>query len=290
MIGKKRLQIAVLLTCHNRKEKTEKCLEGLHGQRGIDAVDLRFFLVDDGSTDGTSDMVSFAYPQVHIIPGDGTLFWAGGMRLAWNSALDYGSFDYFWLVNDDTIVYPDTLKDLLTADEYAQKTYGKKGLYVSSTRDAVTKQFTYGGHRLISQNDYVHNDVVPNGSFQPCDLCNANILLVASDVYESVGILSDRYTHALADYDYSLRAKRSGFPVLILPDYGGECSWDQKQHSSVSRKNMMARIEYMNSPKGFAYKEFLFFTKTFFPGVYRRTWLTFWMKTLFPRLWAWYKV
>ena len=289
MTGTNRVQVAVLLTCFNRRNKTMECLASLYGQQDTDLIDLHIFLVDDGSTDGTSESVSSTYPAVHIIQGSGQLFWAGGMRLAWKSAHENGSFDYFWLVNDDTIMYPETLKNLLSADEYALNTFGKRGIYVASTRDAVSKQFTYGGHRLYSDGDYVHYDVMPNGTFQPCDLCNANILLVADTVLKSVGMLSDKYTHCLADYDYSLRAGRAGFPVLILPEYGGTCSYDKNQGKRFYDKRVKARLKYLKSPKGYAYKEFLYFTKTFFPKVHGRTWLTFWVQTLFPRLWAWYK-
>lgn len=280
-----RIRIAVLLTCFNRKDKTEKCLASLHAQQGVDHIDFQFFLVDDGSSDGTSGMVSANFPDVKIIRGDGSLFWAGGMRLAWKSAIDEGAFDYFWLVNDDTVVYPDTLKHLLSVDEQARKTYGKGGLYVSSTLDMVTGTCSYGGRRLISEKDYKMVEIEPTNGVQSCDLCNANILLVSNDVVLEVGILSDAYTHALADYDYSLRAKRSGFPLLMGPNYGGECTDDHKQHGRFSEKNLRARINYLYSPKGFAFREFLHYTKTFFPGVYFRTWLTFWMKTLFPKAW-----
>lgn len=289
MSGTDRVQVAVLLTCHNRKNKTLQCLEGLHCQQDIEHVDLQFFLVDDGSSDGTREAVVAAYPSVHIVQGSGQLFWAGGMRQAWKAALAKGNYHFFWLVNDDTVLYADALKHLLLADVYALETFAKKGLYVASTRDGVTHQYTYGGHRLQSKRDYRYYDVIPDGTYQSCDLCNANSLLVSADVFKTVGILSDRYTHALADYDYSLRAVRAGFPVLVLPNYGGECSNDHFHDPRLSEKSVSARMEYMNSPKGYAYKEFLYFTKTFFPNVYIRTWVTFWIMTLFPKLWSWYK-
>ena len=43
-------KIAAILTCHNRKEKTLACLHSLFSI--ISTIDV--FLVDDGSTDGTS--------------------------------------------------------------------------------------------------------------------------------------------------------------------------------------------------------------------------------------------
>ena len=51
-------KIATLLTCHNRKEKTLKCLNSITAQhipKQVGKIDV--FLVDDGSTDGTSEAV-----------------------------------------------------------------------------------------------------------------------------------------------------------------------------------------------------------------------------------------
>ena len=57
-------RIAILLTCHNRKENTLACLEKLY------QIDLPFnfsfdvFLVDDGSTDGTAKAVNDNFHDV----------------------------------------------------------------------------------------------------------------------------------------------------------------------------------------------------------------------------------
>ncbi len=73
-----RTKIAALLTCFNRKQKTLVCLEALFNQVLPADVDISAYLVDDASTDGTSDVVRQTYPQVKIFSGDGNLFWNGG--------------------------------------------------------------------------------------------------------------------------------------------------------------------------------------------------------------------
>ncbi len=63
--------IAVLLTCHNRRAETLRCLEALLAQDA--GASLRVFLVDDGSTDGTGEAVRVSFPQVNVVQGDGSL-------------------------------------------------------------------------------------------------------------------------------------------------------------------------------------------------------------------------
>ena len=84
-------KIAVLMTVHNRKEKTLRCLSSLEETLASwrERFELKVFLTDDGCTDGTAEAVrrkEWSFP-VEILQGDGTLFWNGGMILAWKAAI-----------------------------------------------------------------------------------------------------------------------------------------------------------------------------------------------------------
>ena len=68
------INIAVLITCHNRKQKTIKCLQALFNQSHIENVKLKVFLVDDGSIDGTKQAINELFPDVTVIEGTGNLF------------------------------------------------------------------------------------------------------------------------------------------------------------------------------------------------------------------------
>ena len=65
--------IAILITCHNRRDTTLTCLSNLTQQTLSSTV----YLVDDGSTDDTSLAVQSQYPDVNILSGSGSLFWGG---------------------------------------------------------------------------------------------------------------------------------------------------------------------------------------------------------------------
>ena len=71
--------IAVLLTVHDRKNKTLRCLENLYKQVLPNYLRLDIYLTDDGCTDGTPEAIKRQFPKVHIIKGDGNLFWNRGM-------------------------------------------------------------------------------------------------------------------------------------------------------------------------------------------------------------------
>ena len=278
------LQIAVLLTVYNRKDKTIRCLSRLFDQLDACRFSLSVFVVDGGSTDGTADSIRSLYPSIHFSVHNG-LYWAGGMYAAWKKAIEGGEeYDYYLLLNDDVEIADDCLSELLKADTQIKTEYGQSGIYVGATCDPITKEYTYGGTSLKTG-----KSVIPNGEFQKCDLANANIMLIPKEVYEKVGMLSNEYIHNNADYDYSLRTIQAGYSVYILPRYLGVCTRDHGKPWLSMSIPLKERIKFMYSPTGLSYADNLIYTKKFFPQNYVKAKILLWMKTLFPFLWDTFK-
>ena len=131
--------IAILLTVFNRKHETLLCLANLYKQRLPDKVCIKVYLTDDGCTDGTSEAICQTYPDVHIIKGNGTLYWNRGMYKAWETASNERQYDYYIWLNDDTFTYPETISTLLTTSQKKED----KAIIVGPTTNAQHTQPTY---------------------------------------------------------------------------------------------------------------------------------------------------
>jgi GT2 family glycosyltransferase len=276
------MKIAVLLATFNRREKTLTCLESLYNQEGLGNTSLEVFLTDDASSDGTAAAVKSSYPAVHVLHGTGSLFWAGGMRNSWSNALKSVA-DYYLLLNDDTILVKTAIADLLKYSSIEANT--TPAICIGSTMDWHTGEISYGGKKLRSKNTIKSDTVFSKTQYVECDLGNANIMLVPGSVVEKIGILSDAFTHALADYDYTLRAKKAGFKVMVAPGVLGNCQDDHGKNWKSTNVPLKKRIEYLMSPKGLAYSEYLGFIREHFPLHLPSAFIKLWMKTLFPFVW-----
>ncbi|RFZ86107.1 glycosyltransferase family 2 protein [Mucilaginibacter terrenus] len=273
---------AVLISCHNRKKKTLGFLDSLHKEITFSADSWDVYLLDDGSTDGTSDAVKAIYPEVRIINGTGNLFWAGGMRVLWKHALDQKKYDLFLLCNDDVILIEGSLKRLIASYQLA----GPESILIGSTLSSITKKITYGGHLLNRLNHAGYYLVKPDEQvLKPCHLGNANVFLVGAAVVRKVGIFDGAYTHYLADYDYTLTAFKAGIKVLLAPGYYGFCEDDHGPNWLSGKHSLRQRVNYLYSVKGLAYHEYLFYIKKHFPADYSGAIIKLWMKTLFPFIW-----
>ena len=231
--------IAVLITCHNRQPRTLKCLDILLKQDLPTGLRLDIYLVDDGSSDGTSDAVREAFPEVHVIPGDGSLFWSGGMCVAWQYAAKADPDFYLWL-NDDTYVLPGCIRKLFaTWSEYAAR--GQEGcIVVASCRDPDTGQHSYGGVMRTGRPD-CYAPVLPDPlSAKECVTFNGNCVLVPKAAFLIVGIMR-RFQHALSDTDYGLLAARNGLPIVIASGHLAECKPNpatEFRHDEIGRAHV----------------------------------------------------
>ena len=275
------IQIAVLMTCHNRVEKTIKCLSLLFGQVGLNkSYNIQVFLVDDGSTDGTGRVVNQQFPMVNLIDGNGDLYWNRGMYTAWGAATrNRISFDHYLWLNDDTHIYPTAVLELLLA---AGDT-GNRSIICGCIESPVEKgKLTYGGG-VLNHNVSVLN--IPSTRVVACDVIHGNCVLIPSYVHNKVGNLDWKFTHAIGDHDYGLRAKELGIQSFVTGDFVGSCEKNEqspKWHSS--KVSLINRIKNLYSPLSYSPpNEFFIYEKRHFGlGVALKHFFTIHLRVLIP--------
>lgn len=188
------------MTFHNRKALTLKCLDSL-----FSAMQIPFdvYACDDGSTDGTAGAILGRYSKVHVIKGDGTLYWNRGMLCAWKAAASIGYQYYLWL-NDDTILHDDFWNELSECSSLV----GGKCVVSGLVQEAATGQIIYGG------TDHSRGTIQRSAIPTDIEHMNGNVVLVPNEIVQVVGLLDPNLHHDLGDVDYGLRVRKAGFRVV----------------------------------------------------------------------------
>lgn len=237
-------RIAVVMTCHNRREQTLRCLGALCAE-DLPGIALRAYITDDGSVDGTATAIAAVDLPIRVIVGSGELYWAAGMAMAERAAMSEDPDLLLWL-NDDVILDPDGLARLLSV--HADK---PDAIVVGNVRDPDTGDRTYGGRHRRGRHPQRFVVQPPVDRVQEVHAFNGNVVLIPRIARNAVGPIDGLFAHAYADDDYGLRALERGVPILCAPGTVGICSPNQADPSPSSVRAAWKRLQ---SPRGLPWR------------------------------------
>ena len=228
------LRCAVIMACFNRREATLRSLASLYAQEYVG--EIRVFLVDDASTDGTAEAVLESYPSVNVIRTPGDYYWARSMATAEEAAIADDPDVLIWL-NDDVVLDPDALVRILEA-----QARNPSALVGGAVRDPGTNLLTYGGSLRKNRHPLMFSSVAPAPTDQAVDALNGNFILVPRPVRERIGRIDGQYSHAYADYDYCQRARARQVDVILAAGTYGTCPENRPPPPPRTRREALARL------------------------------------------------
>ncbi len=246
------IEVLGLMTCYNRKDKTVRALHSLVS--GNPNVNFSFLIVDDGSTDGTSDELK-KMKNVQMIRGTGNLFYSGAMRIAIKEAKkECEKYDYFLMFNDDVDFFEHSIEKLCMR--------GNSGIWVGATCDEKG-QLTYGGVVKTSKWRPKTQIIMSDPKEEKrCDTFNANCVIIPKEIFMEMENIDEVYSHSMGDFDFGFAAGRKGFKMVVSDEFVGEChdnpikgSWRNTQLSFGER------VRRKESPKGLPAKEWYHYLK-----------------------------
>jgi GT2 family glycosyltransferase len=253
--------IAVILTSYNRVQKTFSCIQRIITSKLPDQYSIEIFLVDDHSSDNTEKLIKDNFPQVNVITGNGNLYWCGGMRMAWNRAYEKYDFDYYIWINDDVEIFDNSINQLLEIQQEYLLNKLKNCIVFGFCSSFTDNIITYGG---INKKKFL----TPNGKIQNAHLINGNFVLVPKQVFKVLGNLSDKYTHGMADYDYSLRANENNIDCVSTKHVVAKCDRNidifiSKEYSFYKKVKILI-FTLKNKNIKFKFDEYIYYRKRFF--------------------------
>lgn len=249
------IKVCVILTCFNRKELTKRCIDTLYDAR----YDMQYVIADDGSTDGTGQMLEAEKKEysIHILNGTGGWYWCGGMREGISYASKNIAAEYYLLINDDVFVFENALHETIN-----QSVLHDNGVIVGAVCSSDGK-LSYGG--VLYSGKGIGYQTVSPGAKEPCHTFNANFVLIPQKIFLKAGNIDCHFTHSMGDFAYGLQINKMGYSIYTSQNYVGICepnvmkgTW---QDTSLSR---MERIKRKESAKGLPAQEWFFFLKIHF--------------------------
>ena len=153
-----------------------------------------------------------------IVETGGNLGFAGGNNVGLRFARARGDCDYVWLLNNDTVIDPHALAELVRTAERDERV----GMVGSTLRyyDEPERVQAYGGGRVVRWNGSTrHHDETFSGpldALEP-DYITGGSLLLRRELLEAVGEMDDRYFLYSEEVDWCLRSREQGWRLAFAP-------------------------------------------------------------------------
>lgn len=209
------MDFSVIIVNFNTKELLKNCLSSVFSQVGLK---FEVWVVDNGSEDGSVQMVEAEFPKVRLIRNKENL----GFAKANNLALRKAEGNFLFLLNSDTILEDFALaKNLDFLKRNSQ--VGALGIKIlnsdGSPQPSVGKFYSlinvflmlFGGGKLglgrsspskISEVDWVSGAAI----------------ILRKEVLEKVGFLDENFFMYMEEVEWCYRIKKAGFKIVFYPE------------------------------------------------------------------------
>jgi GT2 family glycosyltransferase len=268
--------LTVIIPNWNGEKFLNTCLGSLRRQS---TLDFETVVVDNGSTDGSVELVRRDFPEVRLVP----LRENRGFSTAVNVGLRSSNAEYAALLNPDTEADPGWLEALLGA----ARRHPEAGLFASKLVDFHDRRVLDGagdalrrsglpyrlGHGELDRGQFDSETFV----FGAC----AAAALYRRALFEEIGSFDEDFFAYCEDGDISFRSQLAGYRCLYVPEavvyHVGSASTGGKRSPTATRlgtqnglnlmvKNLPASLAWGLMPSVVAGQLSRIFVTSFYPG------------------------
>ena len=211
--------IYITIPVHNRKTYLKGCLCALKQQS---EKNFKVIVCDDGSSDGTGEMLANEFPEVIVVNGDGNLWWTGAINKAVGKALELCSEeDYMLVLNDDLTVPENYITNFYElADQH------KDTLIGSVVTDIDNPDKIHSGGVKINWviakgrglNDGKSLSEFGKGHYVETSILTGRGVLIPSKVFRELGLYNNDHYQQCGDTELPRRAAKAGYKLIVSYD------------------------------------------------------------------------
>lgn len=217
-------ELSIIIVTYNSAQVIKNCLASIEAE-AAQGTSVETLVVDNGSTDGTPELVRAGFPAVRLITGQGNVGFARGNNIGFGLARGR----YLLMLNADTEIHPGGLRALVAFAEahpeagfVAPHLVNPDGSLQHSTfRFPDFHQAFYGYFEK-----QVPMDSVANGRYLPSEYEHARriehalgaAVLIRRAAYEQIGGMDEKYALYFEETDWCFRCLRAGWQVWYTPE------------------------------------------------------------------------
>lgn len=199
-------KIYILVPVHNRCKITKQFLQCLKTQT---YSNYHLVLIDDGSTDGTEEMVVNEIPGATIIKGQGKWWWAGSLQqgYSWLQLMKADPDALVLIVNDDTEFQGDFLENACSFMKGRERVLLLAMCYSNISGELMDAGVHWDSKEWRFENAKCAEDI-------NC-LSTRGLFFRVRDFGDIGGFYPRILPHYLSDYEFTIRAAKKGYKLTV---------------------------------------------------------------------------
>lgn len=224
-------KVAIIILNYNGARDTLECVASITSMNHKN-IEIQIIVVDNASIEKDILLLKSLKNKIKLIENNENLGFSGGNNVGIDYAIDLG-VEYILLLNNDTLVEPNMLQELLRVFESRSevgiavpKIYFAKGHEFHTNKYSEKergKVIWYAGGIMDWNNVLAYHrgvDEVDHGQFESVsktDFATGCCLLIKKEVIKHVGMFDENYFLYYEDNDLSERVKRDGYSIVFNP-------------------------------------------------------------------------
>lgn len=233
--------VYILVPVFNRKAITIEFCRQIKAQT---YTNYQIIVIDDGSTDGTSEEVTRLFPQTQIIRTPGNFWWGGCLQQGYQWITQHSSPEGIVLIaNDDMTIEENYIENAVSILQKSKMTLLGSVCWGKDKQKPIDRgiRWDWNGRRLT---------VINVGQIDQINcLSTRGLYLRVRDFIELGGFYPKMLPHYLSDYEYTMRAYQRGYKLITdetvfvktKDDSSGISSYDTSSWGKFLRQYLSPR-------------------------------------------------
>lgn len=241
------MDLSIIIVNYNTEDLLQACLVSI--SETVKNLTYETVVVDNNSTDGSTDMVRHVFPDTRLVCNTANL----GFSRANNQGYRHSRGEYLLFLNSDTLVLEGSVLGMF---DYLRRhtevgIVGPKILDSSHrpTRSYMRfldlKKLFLGSKRLWPfvdvEKNRIHFPAYDYHSTRPAEWLSGACLMTKRNVFVEAGLFDERFFLYLEDMDFCLQVTKLGYGIVYMPSaqivhlFGGSSTGNDKKLSRIKK-------------------------------------------------------
>lgn len=211
------MKLSIIIVNYNVRSYLEQCLQSV--QKALNGIDGEVFVVDNRSEDDSVAVLRTDYPWVRLIENQENV----GFARANNWAIRQSDAEYVLLLNPDTVVDEDTLRQSLTFMDAHPKAGGAgvmmhnaDGTLAPESRRAIPTPWV-SCLKMLGFTKRYYMSHLPWDQPSQIEIISGAFCLLRKKALDEIGLLDEAFFMYGEDIDLSYRLLKGGWQNWYLP-------------------------------------------------------------------------